>query len=287
MGRVLVSGLLVYDSGKTWLGLSLVRRLLLQGVGVGVFKPVAGHDAWHQYSTVVESFRRGVLVGEDVARYAAVVGDSSLELMNPIDVLLAPPNPLSYLGVDIYAYLSDLEDQFKQIVLARLSLCRENSTHHFIFRSNLERVAPPLRRELERLSLKLSATEERLEDFIGKLRSSEVEDELMRCLSSVERGRDVVVIESFNNAIAPFRSILNTIDILVVVAPSAAAVYQNIGEVLKAVEDAVNRYGERGFESTFILSRVEPSTTLYLKPRAGLDEHDESIDLLARIVLSL
>ncbi|MCS7111446.1 MAG: hypothetical protein RMI45_05595 [Ignisphaera sp.] len=288
MGRILISGLLVYDSGKTWLGVSLARRLVSQGVSVGVFKPVAGHDAWRQYPTIVESFNRGILIGEDVVKYASVIGDTALEWMNPIDILLAPPDPLSYLGTNIYTYLNDLENQFRQIVLARVSFCSKNSTQHFIFRDNLKRVAPSIRRELELLTEKLGASEESLESFIRRLRDGGIEDELMECLRRVEEGRDIVIIESFNNAVTPFRRVLDTINALIVVAPGAVAVYyNNIGDVLKAVDEAAIRYGERGLESVHLLSRVSPSATLHLKPRMSTDEYDDSIEQLVNLLLSI
>lgn len=284
--RVMVSGLLPYDSGKTWLGASLVRLLLSYGARVGVYKPVAGHNAWSQYPTVVESLRRGVLVGEDVIKYISIVGDIDVELVNPIDMLLAPPDPLNYLSTSIYRYLDDLENQFKQIVLARVSFCSNRSTQHFIFRDNIEGIAPPLREELKMLATKLSAIEGSFEDFIQRLRSSYIEDELMKCLKRIEMEREVMVIESFNNAIAPFRKILDGIDILIVVAPGAIAIYRNIRDVVKAVDELVGRYGERGFEAAHLLSRVKPSATQYIRPRTGIDVRDESIERLAKYILS-
>lgn len=286
MVRVMVSGLLPYDSGKTWLGASLVRLLLSYGVRVGVYKPVAGHNAWSQYPTVVESLRRGVLVGEDVIRYISIVGDIDVELVNPIDMLLAPPDPLNYLTTSIYSYLDDLENQFKQIVLARISFCSNRSTQHLIFRNNIEGVALPLREELEILVARLSAIEDSLEDFIQRLRSSYIEDELMKCLERIEVGREVTVIESFNNAIAPSRKILDGIDTLIVVAPGAVAIYRNIRDVVRTVDELVGRYGERGFEAAHILSRVKPSATRYIRPRTGIDVRDESIEQLAKYILS-
>ncbi|MEM1693451.1 MAG: hypothetical protein QXV81_07985 [Ignisphaera sp.] len=284
--RVMVSGLLPYDSGKTWLGASLVRLLLSYGVRVGVYKPVAGHNAWSQYPTVVESLRRGVLVGEDVVKYISIVSDIDVELVNPIDMLLAPPDPLNYLSTSIYRYLDDLENQFKQIVLARVSSCLNRSTQHFIFRDNIEGVAQPLREELEMLSAKLRAIEGNLGDFIQRLRNSYIEDELMICLERIEIGREVTIVESFNNAIAPFRKMLDGIDILIVVAPGAIAIYRDIEDVVKTVDELVGRYGERGFEAIHLLSRVKPSTTQYIRPRTGIDLRDESIEQLAKYVLS-
>jgi len=284
--NVLVSGLLIYDSGKTWLGVSLVKRLLSQGINVGVYKPVAGHNAWSQYLTVVESFRKGVLVGEDVIRYASILGDVNLSLINPIDMLLAPPDLLYYIDSDVYRYLDDLENQFKQIVLARITLCSKELTEHFIFRNNLANVSPLLKNEIERLSTRLNAIDSNIDYFLQKLRSRDIEDELLICLEKIGMKSDVVVIESFNNAIAPFRKILDNVDMIFIVAPTIVAVYRDIKDVLKIVDESIDRYGEKGFETTYLLSKLKPNATYYIKPRLNIDEYDESIDRLAKMISS-
>lgn len=288
MARVLIAGLLVYDSGKTWLGVSLIRRLVSYGARVGVFKPVAGHNAWSQYTTVVESFKRGTLVGEDVIEYAGVVGDMDVELVNPIDMLLAPPDLVNYLSLsNVYSYLEDLENQFKQTILARMSLCSDGSTQHFVFKENLAALPPPLRGELEKLSTRLNAIDSSLSDFIEKLRGRDIECELMECLKRIEVGREITIIESFNNAIAPFKTILSEADLLLVVAPGAVAIYRDVRKAAMAVDEAVKRYGERGFEAVHLLSKVKPSAVQYLRPRKAIDEYDESIEGLAKMVLSI
>lgn len=97
MVKILISGLLVYDSGKTWLAISLAKRLKGYGHRVGIYKPIAGHNAWTQYKTVVISKKLGILVGEDVFNYISILGMGKeiIPFMNPIDILLAPPEVAS------------------------------------------------------------------------------------------------------------------------------------------------------------------------------------------------
>lgn len=286
MVRILISGLLVYDSGKTWVGVTLARKFIEYGAKVGVFKPIAGHNAWSQFVAVIESFSRGLLVGEDVVRYASVVKDMDIAVSNPVDVLLAPLDPQEYIATNnVYSYLVDLEDQFKQMVLARVSRCSSGAAQHFVFPRNLARVAHPLKSVIEDLANRLNAAEYSVDEFVGLLRKPEIEEELIKCLETVERGKNVVLIESFNNALVPFRKMLSGVDLVVVVTPTRAFIYDNVEEVAKALDEAISLYGERGFEAVHVLSKVKPSSSIYLKPRLSLDEEDEYIDELVKHIL--
>lgn len=285
--RVLIAGLLAHDSGKTWLGLSLVRKLIDRGLKVGVYKPVAGHSAWHQYQTVVESFRMGILVGEDILRYSRVVEGMDIAVSNPVDILLAPIDPTSYLGGDIYSYLADLDNQFKQMVLARISrCCGELSVQHFVFEENLSLTSPPLRQILKSLAEKLNATPKSVEDFIALLKSPTLTKQLEVCMSLTERGRDILIIESFNNAITPFGRALDLADILLVVAPGALAVYSSsMNRIRDALSRSVRDLGERGFETANIVSKVKPDAVVYTTPRASPEYVDESVEKILKFVL--
>ncbi|MEM1526968.1 MAG: hypothetical protein QW775_05665 [Ignisphaera sp.] len=286
MTRILISGLLVYDSGKTWVGTTLVKKLIEYGAKVGVFKPIAGHNAWSQFAAIIESFSRGLLVGEDVVKYANVVEDMDIAMSNPIDVLLAPPDPQEYIAANVYSYLADLEDQFKQMVLARVSRCSNRLTQHLVFPKNLAKIAHPLRGRIEDLATKLNATVYSVDEFVKLLRKPEIEEELIKCLEIVEKERDIVLIESFNNALTPFRKILSKVDVIIIVTPTRAFIYDDIKEVAKALDEAVALYGERGFESIHVLSKVKPSSLTYIKPRLSLDENDEYLDEIANHIIS-
>ncbi|MEM1645509.1 MAG: hypothetical protein QXL96_06530 [Ignisphaera sp.] len=287
MVRILISGLLVYDSGKTWVGITLAKKFIEYGAKVGIFKPIAGHNAWSQFLAVVESLSRGLLVGEDIVRYANTVKDLDLAVSNPIDILLAPLDPQGYLTANIYSYLADLEDQFKQMVLARVSRCSDKFTQHFVFPRNLSRVAYPLRSRIEDLAVKLNATAYNVDEFVKLLKRPDIEEELIRCLEIVEKERNIVLIESFNNAITPFRKILDRVDLMIIVTPTRVFVYEDIKEVAKTLDETVVFYGERGFEAVHILSKVKPSISTYIKPRLSVDENDEYLDEIAKHIISI
>ncbi|HDI02231.1 MAG TPA: ATPase, partial [Ignisphaera sp.] len=118
---VLIIGLLVHDSGKTWFSISLARYALEKGYRVAIYKPVAGHSAWFQYHTLARSRELGVLVGQDVSLYLEHLGISvnDIAIVNPIDILIAPISVEEYAKTgDFESYIADLENQMKQAVLA-------------------------------------------------------------------------------------------------------------------------------------------------------------------------
>lgn len=285
--RVLISGVIPYDSGKTWLVIFLAKKFLEHGIKVSIFKPVAGHSAWYQYSTVVESFKRGILVGEDIVKYLEVIKDIDIGITNPIDILLAPPDLLSYVYGDVYNYIADLDNQFNQIVLARINKCFDKTTQHFVFRENIIKTPQLLRYELEKLAEKLNATSYDIDSFIKLLKNSVIEDELYKCLEIAEHGKDIVLIESFNNAITPFRKIINYVNILLVVAPGIIIMYNNVSDIAKALDKAIEVYGEKGFETIHILSMVKPIILKHIKPRINKLEDDEYLNQIVYSLLTL
>ncbi|MCD6324596.1 MAG: ATPase, partial [Desulfurococcales archaeon] len=121
MGRVVVvSGLLPYDSGKTYVTTSLAKALRTAGFKVSVFKPVAAHSAWFQHEAFEESVALGVLVGEDVLNYLREGLIDDVDKQNPIDILTAPPSMQAF--PTLATYLAAIESGVRQAVIARVSI---------------------------------------------------------------------------------------------------------------------------------------------------------------------
>jgi predicted P-loop ATPase/GTPase len=282
---VLVSGLLTYDSGKTWFSIGLAKSISKRGYSVGVFKPIAGHNLWSQFRSFLYSTEKGILVGEDVAKYSSTLGLTELHIMNPIDVLLSPLNPVSYITTgNIGEYLADLEDQFKQMVLARYSNCLTGTTKHYIFRENVSRAPPQIQRLLERFALRVSAEEVELQEFIKLLRSEEVESNLEECRRRICTHSDVVIIESFNDAIAPYLRLLSNISTVAVVMPTAIAIYTDIRRLKEVVIENISRFGEAGLKASRVVANLPPERVLYLKPRSSEIEADEAFDEVTNVL---
>ncbi len=269
---LLISGLLVYDSGKTWLATSLARIAKEHGLRVSLYKPVAGHSAWYQYDTIVESRKLRVLVGSDVSIYREIVPDEPIEKLNPIDLLLAPPALSFYTPNRIDHYLADLENQFKQVIMARISNCFTGTHRHLYVPENLKRVTPSLRTILKELISELDAKPIDIDNLIAEIQSNDAEKLLDACLEDLKMNSDLVIVESFNDAITPSISILKHVDMLLVVAPGHVLIYDSVNDILDVLRVEVSTRGTEGYRTPYVLRHLKAKALLDLEPVTSIKE---------------
>ncbi len=273
---LLISGLLVHDSGKTWLATSLARIAKERGLRVSMYKPVAGHNAWYQYATVVKSKKLRVLIGSDASIYHEIAPNEPIEKLNPIDLLLAPPALSSYIPSRIDNYLADLENQFKQVVMARISNCFTGKHRHLYIPENLERVPPALRAILKELISEFGAKPIDVGNLIAEIQSEDTEKLLEACLEDLKMNSDLVIVESFNDAIAPSISILKHVDVLLVVTPGHVLVYDSVSSILDALRVEISTRGAEGYRTPYILRHLKAKALLDLEPVASIEEVPET-----------
>ncbi len=275
MVKILISGLLVYDSGKTWLAISLAKILKEYGYKVGIYKPIAGHNAWNQYKTLVISKKLGILIGEDVFNYINILGIDRkvIPLINPIDILLAPPEITSYIrNLRIDEYLMDLEDQYKQMVLGRISSCLSGETIHYLFQENLDRITLSLKSKVIELSQILNAKRIDLYSFIDRITNVNIEKDLNICLNTIAKNSDIIIIESFNDAITPYTSLLENVDRIAIVSPGTVMIYRDVDKIYSLLKKAFKKYGGRGYKSMYIVNELHPDNTISIEPREDIYE---------------
>jgi len=223
--RVLVVGFLEYDSGKTSLMLSLAKKL--KNKNFMVAKPIAGHSAWHQYETVINSFKLGLLVGEDAYKLASTIGKiDMLHLINPIDLLITPLDPLLARGE---------AEKPLNIALMRTTEFEGGkiSTEHYICYENIRRSPLTLRKILVKLAKKLDAK---------PLSYAECYDILMKksdmiankALKEIYDNFSLIAVESFNNVAFPCTLALE-VDYVLAVSPGKVVIYKG-EEYNKAVK---------------------------------------------------
>lgn len=282
---------MVYDSGKTWFTISLAKKLISKGFKVSIFKPVAGHSAWYQYSTVAESFKRGILLGEDVVKYSKILGvdnNDYFTLINPVDILFAPLDIIEYIGKDMKKMFLDLENHYLQMVLARVSLCSTNITKHYVFKENTNRIVQSIRNVITSLAVKLNAEETSIENFIKFLQSKEIDEELNVCLHTLLDNNDIVLIESFNNSLLPYVGLAREgIDIIFVIYPGVAIVYRNkVNDIIELIKKNAYIYGDKILTSEEIISRIKYDKHYLLKPRNSPQEEDEIFEKIFNEIIS-
>jgi len=268
---VLVNGLLTYDSGKTFVSTALAKSLIERGFKVSVFKPLAGHSAWYQFNTVLHSLKYGVLVGEDVLKYKELLGLSSdLELMNPVDLLMAPLDPTCFKKAR--DYLDALCNQLEQLIMARVSDCRNRATRYYVIEDNASRVVPGLRPWVERLIKRFKPEPVTAKCFfVDVLTSCDITESLDYAFDVLKSRADVLVVESFNDAAVPLMDFLNDIDVVLTVTPGYLFKL-NSEDFKKVVKSFYTKLGERGLALSLIFDEVDVKLKIPLPIASSVNE---------------
>lgn len=269
---ILVSGLVPFDSGKTWftLGSALYARNL--GFTVRVFKPVAGHNVWYSPRAVKKTLELRALVGNDVGLYYEKGLVENPVLGNPIALATAPPDPYLY-GEDIESYERDFENTYAITMLSRITDCVNEVTVHYFYPENLGKAPLGARRALHKLMSALRAEKSAISELLSYMLSRRAEDNLSVCLDKIKRNADVVFIESFNDAVSPYISLIREVDVVAIVAPGKVLVYKDVDEFRELVSYNVKQLGWEGYRSKYVVKRLKPravfDTELISKPKTS------------------
>ncbi len=218
---ILVSGLLPYNSGKTYFTIALARGFKSIGLSVSAYKPVAAHSIWYQFKSFMESLRLGVLVGEDVINYMKLGLIRDPDTQNPIDILTAVPDISKYISID--EYLKVMEDAVSQAVLVRISY---GIRRYFIIHDTLNYLNEHLRNQvLDAAKAFGHASRVNKLWLLNYLMSKEVDNILVSSFNKITSISDVVLIESFSNALIPTSALAPFINALSIVTPGKALIF--------------------------------------------------------------
>jgi len=230
--RILVAGLLTFDSGKTEFVLNLSEALSELGFKPGYFKPVAGHDGWYQHETVLYSMERKLLIGHD----AYVVGErlgllDKLHLISPLDLLTLPVD-FEKLHYSATSYLDHMSSIDKRVVLGRLTLIYDSKTYrhvYYVCSDIVRKLNSEVRALLDELvstlktpsSLFLEISSSNLAALLENPKLYELIDSYLSYLSD----HNPLIIEGYNDVAAPTKGSLNT-DYVFIIAPGRALLYE-------------------------------------------------------------
>jgi len=282
---ILVAGLVPYDSGKTWFTLGSALAARGKGLRVGVFKPVAAHNLWYSPRAVRGSFELELLVGNDVLLYYEKGLVEDIGVSNPVAIATAPPDPSKYARVR--DYMGDFEDVGRIAVLSRVYKFDERAHTHYIHVENLAKMSSMVRKLVERMRIALRAEPGSFAGLSAYLTSSEAAANLGKCLRKLEEGSDIVFVESFNDAVAPYGALLEEIDAMVIVAPGKAYVYRDARKVREAAQRAFESLGWAGFRTKYVFDFLKPDfsveTGLAVTPSAR-KPHREFVERIASSV---
>ncbi|MEM2039674.1 MAG: hypothetical protein QXN79_04160 [Zestosphaera sp.] len=257
-GLVVVSGLLPYNSGKTFFTLALAEYLSRLGYSVGVVKPVAAHSFWEQYEYFLESRKLGVLVGEDVVKYVKAGFIYDIDLQNPVDVMTAPHDLMKHPSLD--SYLTSLASLIDQAVLVRVSSARQRN--YYLITNNLSKLSDYLADEVVKFAGGLGKTEEVDSLWLyNKLTSKDIDVLVAESTNSIISRHDVTLCESFSSALLPALGLRKFVKHVIVVAPSRALVYgpSKVTTYLSALD-------RLRAETSFLVMLFKPDMVLSVRP---------------------
>ncbi len=285
MRLVTIVGFAPFESGKTRLAARLVRGLKERGVKVNVVKPIGSHNLWQQHFSLEYSMEHGVLVGGDAIRLARALGSREPSQVQPVDLLLAPPDVARYL-TRLRDYLFSLESLVSQVVLLRVSSCGERGVEHVHLRvdEHIEALPPAIRSIVEELASRLQP---RPVSVNRETLSSILRDELVLaaevCSARLLAGGEVGVIESFNDVVVPV-PLATRSEYFVAVAPGRAVVYR--GEDVVKAASLVAGIRPGSIRSSEVLHLVKPVKVLDVE-FVYSDEHvGEDVERIIDLILT-
>jgi predicted P-loop ATPase/GTPase len=251
--RILIVGLLPFDSGKTTVGIYLLRKFNEVGLNFFPLKPVAGFNGWYSFDALMKSLETGVLMGGDTLKYTSESGQDPKRI-NPFSVLLVPPD------IELLNYRWTLYESLEggiRVMVRMESPWGSQVYYSSIYRTKGIRSLTPL---LDRLVAKFRAFEVEttlIEELVQK--SWTIADPLVRREMEVN---EHVLIESYNDAASPTESSLN-VDYVIAVSPGKAIVY-SAKDYRVAVSLLSSSYALR---SSRVIGAVKPLATFDLSPK--------------------
>ncbi len=285
---ILVTGLLPYDSGKTFVGRSLLKYFRSLGYRAVGYKPIAAHSAWFQYETVEKSFEQRILVGHDAYLYwKDMGGEVRVEEINPVDILTAPID----FNQNVRLYLSMLESFVSQACMMRISCPKNNGSHmvteHYVDSEQLEKTIPTLQLKLIELAEKLTPqpkliTHEQMEKLMNDTKPIVCADTQLRILTTKY---NVVIIESFNNAASPTPLSAEIADKVLVVMPGKALIYdgKKYMQTLKILEQTIRGKIAYTTVTQQIVELIKPLG--YVKVNPNLEPSEKALENLGSLIL--
>lgn len=271
--KILVTGLNVFDSGKTWASIALYKAVEELGLKASIFKPIAAFDIWYGYRAYVQSLNRKVLLNNDVLMYEAYLNVTNLHLINPISIALAPLSPEYYRARnDLDGYYRDSQNLQSLAIISRVTDCDNNVTTHSYFEENTRGLAQTIRELAESLFKGLDAAPLSLNEFLGFISSHICEKMLSVCMDIISKPSDILIIESFNDSIAPFGRALTDSDYIFIIVPTMLYVYKNGEELIDFIEREYNKIGMEALRTNIVVRNLRPYMSLELKPNESPTE---------------
>ncbi|MEM4717893.1 MAG: hypothetical protein QXE81_03930 [Desulfurococcaceae archaeon] len=280
--KILVAGLIPYDSGKTWFTLSSAMYTRSRGLNTRVFKPIAGHSLWYSPSTIRKSIAQSILVGNDISLYYENGLVENPAIGNPIALATIPPDP-TYYGDKIDSYFLEIEQAISTLAISRITDCSTSLSQHYYYPENIKKAPGLIGKTITKLVNKLKAEKSNVLSLLNYTSSQESEKNINICFEKISKDADILFIESFNDAATPYTSLISRVDYFIIVAPGRVLVYDNIEAIEKSIVEGTSKHGWEGLRTRYLVKAIKPvhmiETGFISKPRPRI-QHIELINKL-------
>ena len=241
MHSIFIFGLLQESSGKTVISSALARGMINRGIRTRVFKPRSGHNLWYQYDVFLKCKKEGRLFCEDIIKLRKACKCSlPLEVLNPVDALMSPLNVKAFLERKAINRLYLLEDNtFLHLIAERYTTCKDGIKHLLCInlkalKSNFTMIDLEYIRKLEKHAEKVLYINS--PDEWNSIFQDYGPEAIRSCYAKVSEEADYVIVEGFNDAVCPEKSL--RYDLTIGVAPGVIIFYEaeNFHAVLETLE---------------------------------------------------
>lgn len=270
--RVLILGMVPFDSGKTVLASLLAKNLVARGESVEYIKPISGHNYWFRYEHTQRCLAEKKLYSFDAFKVRQHLGQRvAIEISNPIHTLFVPailntpdemvPGSLALAGKDsVFAMQRISRPQAAGVKSFMLMAKRLIDSGKLIMSPS----------EAELLSYESEPVS--ISEYNEAVAYTEnvIEDALDASLRTIEDNADYVLIEGFNNAAWLWNG-LDHVDRVLVAGPGHVFIY-NPERFRKAV--LLKKYNSQPIREvpfSRVSDLIKPTDRVLLAPSRDLE----------------
>lgn len=221
---IFIIGVLPENSGKTTLATALVSALKDLGIKISAFKPISGHSMWWQFSSYKMCLKYGSLFCEDAFKFWKLLQQSiPIEIINPVDVLFSMPD-VNHSSPSLIRFFFGNEN-YDWFAMGRFTVVEEKPKHIIYFKKD---PSAPVIMPNDLLKIVKSKADEVVEvknihEYLN-LHQKYCERAISTCYDFLNRISDEIIVESFNDAVYPWRGVEHS-EVVLAIAPAHVLIY--------------------------------------------------------------
>lgn len=270
--RVLILGMVPFDSGKTVLASLLTRNLVASGESVEYIKPISGHNYWFRYEHTQRCLAEKKLYSLDAFKVRQHLEQRvAIEVANPIHTLFVPailntpdemvPDSLALAGKDSVFAMQRISRPEASGIKSFMLIAKS------LIDSGRLIISPS---EADLLSYETEWVFISEYNEAAEYTENMLEDALNASLQTVESNADYVLIEGFNDAAWLWEG-LDHVDRVLVVGPGHVFIYDSERFRKAVVLKKFNSQPIREVPFSRVGDLIRPTDRVLLAPSRDLE----------------